>query len=246
MDAIRRADAPTLVDGDDLLDAAARDVLGPDSTDSTDRDGAAVAAGYRAAVAEVLPSGVGLRGLAVAGSAVTPENAVAAIRAAVSAGGAVAVVAHLASDALAARLLRSAVRRAEADLTQLRAAQRANAQRRVAEGVPKARIARDLGVQRVTVDAWLRRPNRPPHRRRLNRPRPPPGPTPPRPQSTATGTPPPPRRRRRRAALGRAVAAIASPRSRCGSIRTRCGCNAGPTIPAGGWCTPTMSPATLS
>ena len=153
MDAIRRADAPTLVDGDDLLDAAVRDVLGPDSTD---RDGAAVAAGYRAAVAEVLPSGVGLRGLAFAGSAVTPENAVAAIRAAVSAGGAVAVVAHLASDALAARLLRSAVRRAEADLTQLRAAQRANAQRRVAEGVPKARIARDLGVQRVTVDAWLR------------------------------------------------------------------------------------------
>ena len=248
MDAIRRADAPTLVDGDDLLDAAVRDVLGPDSSRHSTR--AAVAAGYRAAVAEVLPSGVGLRGLAFTGSAATPENAVAAIRAAVSAGGAVAVVAHLASDALAARLLRSALRRAEADLTQLRAAQRANAQRRVAEGVPKARIARDLGVQRVTVDAWLRTSATaepaPPTPAPTGRTRLPPAAEPapgPAHRSADTAVRAPPRRR------GPAAPVVvehprrpAGPRC-CGSTRTPCGCNAGPSTPVDGWCTPSIPTA---
>ena len=149
------ADEPTLVGGDDVLDAAVRDVLGLDE----DIDAAAVGAGYRAAVAGALPAGVRLRGLAFTGPTPTPANAAAAVRAAVCAGGAVDAVAHLDSDAQAARVLRAALRRTEAELARLRAAQRENAHRRAAQGVPKARIARDLGVQRVTIDAWLRTPD---------------------------------------------------------------------------------------
>lgn len=149
-------DEPSLVGADDIVDIVVRDVFGV--ADGEDTDTAVLAAAFRAAVAAALPAGVSLRGLQFTGPPPSPEHAAAAIRAAISTGGAVDVLAHLESDAQAARLLRSAVRRTEAELARLRAAQRENAQRRVAEGVPKARTARDLGVQRVTVDAWLRAP----------------------------------------------------------------------------------------
>jgi len=106
-----RGDESALVGGGDILDAAVLDVLGPDGEDV---DAAAVGAGYRAAVEGALPVGVRLRGLAFSGPTPTPAHAVAVIRAAFSDGGVVDVVAHLASDALAARLLRAAVRRTEA------------------------------------------------------------------------------------------------------------------------------------
>ena len=240
------ASEPTLVGGDDVLDAAVRDVLGP-GRGHRRGGGRRGVSGPRSAAA--LPAGVRLRGLAFTGPTPTPANAAAAIRAAVCAGGAVDVVAHLASDAQAARLLRAALRRTEAELARLRAAQRENAHRRAAQGVPKARIARDLGVQRVTVDAWLRTPHA------AAPAPPPPAPTgPPAAVSPSLPSEPVPRTRPplpriprmpRTPPRLRGPAAPVEPHPRrpadprcCGSTRTPCGCNAGPTIPVDGWCTP--------
>lgn len=156
-DEVVYGDWAAIVGGAGSVEAAARALLGPDGADVGAGVGEAVVAGYRAAVAAALPSGVSLRAEVFTGPAPRPGGRAGAIRSAVSSVGLREVIAWVRSDVQAAPLLRIALRRAENEVTRVRDAQRDNALRRHGDGVPKARIARDLGVQRVTVDAWLRR-----------------------------------------------------------------------------------------
>ena len=168
----------------------------------------------------------------------------AAIRAAVSAGGAVDVVAHLASDAHAARLLRAAAapRRGRADPVTRRAArQRAPPRRRRrAEGPHRPRPRRATRHRRRLAAHICHRRARPTHSRLRRRPDFLPLPNPPTRSVHRT------RRSRRRGPAAPVVVALprrpAGPRC-CGSTRTPCGCNAGPTTPVGGWCTPSTPTA---